>query len=157
MGKTTVGQRLAPALGARFVDADDYQPAANVAKMARGEGLDDDDRAPWLAALRASIEAWLAREEAIVLACSALKDSYREALAKGDPRVRFVVLDAPRAVIEQRLAARRGHFAGPALLDSQLAIQEHPRDALIVDATRPVDDLVSDIRSWARGIESKRS
>jgi carbohydrate kinase (thermoresistant glucokinase family) len=157
VGKTTVGRRLAPALSARFVDADDYHPAANVAKMSRGEGLDDDDRAPWLAALRASIEGWLARGEAVVLACSALKASYREALSKGDRRVRFVVLEAPREVVEARLASRRDHFAGEALLDSQLSIQEHPVDALIVDATRPLDEQIAEITAWARGSRSTRS
>jgi gluconokinase len=151
VGKTTVGQRVARELGVRFVVGDDYHPAASVAMMARGEGLDDDDRAPWLAAIRASIEGWLARDEDVVLACSALKDSYREALAKGDRRVRFVVLDAPREVVEARLAARTGHFAKPALLDSQLAIREPPRDALIVDATRPLNDQIAEITSWARG------
>jgi gluconokinase len=157
VGKTTVGQRLAPELGARFVDADDYQPAENVAKMSRGEGLDDEDRAPWLAALRSSIEGWLARDEDIVLACSALKSAYRDALARGDDRVRFVVLDAPRAVIEERLATREGHFAGPALLDSQLAIQERPSDALIVDATRSIDAQIAEIKAWSRDSGSRRS
>ena len=158
VGKTTIGRALAPMLGARFADADDFQPAENVAKMHRGEGLDDEDRAPWLASLRAHIEDALARGEELVLACSALKERYREALAANDPRVLFVLLDAPRAVIEARLASRNGHFAGPALLDSQIADQEKPADdALIVDATRSVADQTARITSWVAGKRSSRS
>ncbi|MGZ3424711.1 MAG: gluconokinase [Polyangiales bacterium] len=157
VGKTTVGMRLAPAIGARFVDADDLQPKANVEKMARGEGLDDADRAPWLSSLRAAIDEWLARDQDVVLACSALKESYRRQLAHDDPRVRFVMLDAPAEAIARRLASRKGHFAGPELLASQLATLEKPADALIVDATQPLDDVVARITSWVRDKRSSRS
>jgi gluconokinase len=157
VGKTTVGEHVARELGARFVDADDLQPSENVARMARGEGLDDVDRAPWLSKLRVAIEDWLAQEHDVVLACSALRESYRRQLAHDDPRVRFVMLDAPPEEIAKRLASRKGHFAGPALLTSQLATLEKPADALIVDATAPLEDVVARITSWARDTRSSRS
>lgn len=126
VGKTTVGRALADQLGWDFLDADDLHPPANVAKMARGEGLTDADRAPWLEAVRALIGARLAEGVPAVLACSALKQRYRRALAAGDARVRFVWLDAPAEVIAERLVARRGHFAGDALLPGQLDALEPP-------------------------------
>lgn len=126
VGKTTVGRIVAERLGWAFLDADDLHPPENVTKMARGEGLTDTDRAPWLATLRDLIDARLAEDAPAVLACSALKRTYRDALGGGDERVRFVWLDAPEGLIGERLAARRGHFAGDALLPSQRAALEPP-------------------------------
>ncbi len=128
VGKTTVGRLVAEQLGWAFIDADDLHPPENVAKMARGEALTHADRAPWLATLRDLIDARLAEGAPAVLACSALRRAYREALGGGDERVRFVWLDAPDGLIEKRLAARRGHFAGKALLPSQRAALETPGD-----------------------------
>jgi gluconokinase len=145
-GKTTVGQRLATELGWSFADADDFHSAANIAKMAAGLPLTDADREPWLAALRRHIDDCLARGENAVVACSALKASYRAALI-GSPRdVRVVHLAASPAVIKARLAGRTGHFMPPTLADSQYAALEAPADALTVDAAQPPAGLVGEIR-----------
>lgn len=126
VGKTAVGRRVADWLGWQFFDADDLHPPANVAKMQRGEGLTDADREPWLRSVRRLIEECLVAEAPAVLACSALKASYRTRLRGSDMRVAIVWLDAPRPVIADRLAARQGHFAGPSLLASQLGTLEPP-------------------------------
>lgn len=126
VGKTTVGRLVAERLGWAFLDADDFHPLENVAKMTRGEGLTDADRAPWLSTVREVIEVRLAEGAPAVLACSALKRSYRAVLSGGDERVRFVWLDAPDEVVGERLSARRGHFAEGALLPSQRAALEPP-------------------------------
>lgn len=144
-GKSTVGRALAERLGWPFLDADDLHPRANVEKMARGEPLDDHDRAPWLAAVRVEIAAHLARGTSLVVACSALRARYRDVLAEGDRRVRFVHLVADEGALAERLRARTGHFAGPALLASQRAILEPPADALSVDADRPLDAIVDEL------------
>jgi gluconokinase len=146
-GKTVIGRALAAAAGLPFVDADDYHSAANVAKMRTGTPLDDADRAPWLAALHALVARAIDRRESLVLACSALKQRYRQVLA-GDLRpVRFVHLTAPEAVLRARLATRPDHFARPNLLESQLATLEPPSpdSALIVDATMQETAIVKHI------------
>lgn len=148
-GKTVVGKALATALQWAFVEGDDYHSPANIEKMSRGEGLTDADRAPWLAALRAVIESTLARGECAVLACSALREAYRAELRpSGAPRdaVPFVYLDVPPDVLAERLKDRHRHFAGPNLLDSQLATLEKPADALWVDGTLPIPEIVRRIR-----------
>src|SRR3954469_23946918 len=134
-GKTTLGTALAVALGWHFVDADDHHSPASVAKMARGEPLDDADRRPWLDELRAIIDDALARDTGLVMACSALKASYRTRLTRASAadRVRFVYLAGPPELFRARLAGRPGHFMGPAMLDSQLATLEPPAEALTVD------------------------
>ncbi|MBK7859145.1 MAG: gluconokinase [Archangiaceae bacterium] len=142
VGKTTIGAALAQAIGARFEDADAYHPPQNVEKMKRGQPLDDADRAPWLAALEAQVRAWLAAPDTVVLACSALKERYRAQLTVDPEQVRVVYLTASRALLEQRLLARRGHFFDPALLPSQLAAVEEPSGALVVDASQPVAAVV---------------
>ena len=147
-GKTTVGAALAAALGWRFVDADDHHAAASVAKMARGEPLGDADRWPWLDRLRAIVDAGLAAgaEGRLVLACSALKASYRDRLAGGAAgRVRFVYLAGSVELFHARLAGRAGHFMKPGMLDSQLATLEVPADAVEVDAGQPVATIVARI------------
>src|ERR687898_1100311 len=106
-GKTTVGVPLAQALGGEFVEGDDYHPPANVAKMRQGIPLDDADRRPWLETLSAEIGRWLAAGRTVVLACSALKQRYRDVLAKGRPDVRFVYLQGEPALIRGRLDQRR--------------------------------------------------
>lgn len=147
-GKTTVGAALAAALGWRFVDADDHHAAESIAKMARGEPLGDADRWPWLDRLRAIVDAGLAGGERLVLACSALKASYRERLAGGAAgRVRFVYLAGSAELFRGRLAGRAGHFMKPAMLDSQLATLEVPADAVEVDAGVPVAAIVERVRA----------
>jgi gluconokinase len=152
-GKTTVGRALADALGRAFHDADDFHPAENVARMRAGIALTDDDRAPWLAALRAMLSRALAEHAPTVLACSALRQAYRDALVPpGAPAhaVRFVHLDVDPALAAGRLAARAGHFMPPSLLASQFATLEAPApaapDAMRVDAARPVDAIVAEVR-----------
>ncbi len=147
-GKTTVGVALAAALGWRFVDADDVHAPESVAKMARGEALDDADRTPWLARLRAIVADALARGASLALACSALKASYRAVLVGEDvARIRIVHLTASPALLRERLATRTGHYMKPAMLDGQLAMLEAPAGALTLDAARPVADLVAEIRA----------
>ena len=144
-GKTTVGAALAAALGWRFVDADDHHSPESVAKMARGEPLNDSDRWPWLDRLRAIIDAALAGGGGLVLACSALKASYRARLAGG--RVRFVHLAGTPELFRARLATRPGHFMKSEMLDSQLSTLEVPSDAITVNAAQPVPDVVAQARA----------
>ena len=132
-GKTTVGRLLARELGGDFLDADDYHPAANVAKMRSGQALTDDDRRPWLTRLNEVLREHAARSAGVVLACSALKASYRDQLLAGLPEARLVYLRGTKALIAGRLEARRAHFMNPALLDSQFAALEEPADAIVAD------------------------
>jgi gluconokinase len=144
-GKTTVGRRLAAALGWRFRDADELHPPENIAKMAAGIPLTDEDRWPWLARLRELLQSALESGEDLVLACSALKRAYREALTVEPARERWVYLRASRELIARRLAARPGHFMSPTLLDSQLATLEVPEEALTVDTSADPDTVVATI------------
>ena len=145
-GKTTIGRGLADELGWKFYDGDDFHPRANVEKMARGLPLDDDDRAPWLESLRDLIRSCLARGESAVLACSALKRSYREYLLI-DESVRLVYLKGDYELIEERLEGRRGHYMKPKMLDSQFAALEEPRRGLTVDISLPPEKIIETIRS----------
>ncbi|MEM7642976.1 MAG: gluconokinase [Pseudomonadota bacterium] len=150
-GKTATGEALARALGGRFVDGDDLHPASNVAKMARGEPLDDADRAPWLDRVGAA----LARgEQTCVIACSALKRAYRDRIRAVVPGAVFVHLHGPRDLIAARMAAREGHFMPVSLLESQLATLERPgpdEAAIPVDITDPVETMVSGIVAALQG------
>lgn len=149
-GKTVLGRALAAALGWDFADADDYHSPANVAKMRAGTPLTDDDRAPWLAALREEIGRRLASGRPLVLACSALKQAYRDMLQSDPARVRLVFLDGPRELIAARLAARAGHYMPPALLDSQLAALEAPADAIRISIMDTTDEQVAAVRAALR-------
>ncbi|MEO8506812.1 MAG: gluconokinase [Betaproteobacteria bacterium] len=152
-GKTTVGQALAKALSWTFHDADDFHPPANVAKMAVGQPLDDNDRWPWLDRITDELRGVLARGDHAVLACSALKAAYRERLQRaGD--VRIVYLQGDAATIAARLATRQHKYMPPTLLPSQLAALEEPADALVVDIRQPVDAQVQFIRD-AFGLAAK--
>ncbi len=144
-GKTTVGQRLARALGAEFAEGDSYHPPANVEKMRRGIPLDDADREPWLERLRAEIGGWLEAGRKVVLACSALKQRYRDVLKAGRPGVRFVYLCGSEDLIRDRLKRRRGHYMPASLLASQFAALEEPGGAITVDIGRPPDEIVTSI------------
>jgi gluconokinase len=145
-GKTTVGTTLATALGWRFTDADDFHPPGNVAKIAAGISLTDEDRAPWLAAVRAHIDARLAARENTVLACSVLKESYRDALVEDPGCIKLIHLKGSPELIRTRLENRAGHWAGPSLLESQLATLEEPRHALVLDVIASPEALASEIR-----------
>lgn len=141
-GKSTVGAALAERLGCRFVDADDHHDRQSIEKMRAHLPLTDEDRRPWLLRLRALLAAEPAPP--LVLACSALRRSYRELLGIDGRRVRLVYLKVPASVLRDRLEQRRGHFAGPALLRSQLDTLEEPSadEAWIVDGTASVDSIV---------------
>ena len=145
VGKTTVGQALAVALGWMFYDADDLHTPEARERMHRGEALTDTLRQPWLDRVRAVLVHAAERGENAVVACSALKQQYRDMLSGGLP-VRFVFLSADADVLRARLQQRTDHFAGVALLESQLATLELPSNALTLDATLPVDALVAQIR-----------
>jgi gluconokinase len=145
VGKTTVGRLLARALGAEFVDGDDYHPAANVAKMHAGTPLTDDDRRPWLARLNEVLLEHAARNAGVVLACSALKQRYREQLFAGVTNGRLVYLRGTKAMLAERLGARREHFMNPALLDSQFAALEEPTDAIAADVDRAPEAIAATI------------
>ena len=155
VGKTTVGERLAADLGWPFYDADDLHPPANVEKMRRGVALTDADRAPWLAKIRSLIGELERAGQSAVIAWSALKQSYRDAIAEGTRDVRFVHLTGDFALIERRLRARAGHFMSPGLLVSQFATLEEPLGALRVDVSRPPDEIAAEIerkiREWGIG------
>jgi gluconokinase len=144
-GKTTVGATLAEALGWRFLDADDLHPAPNLAKMASGIPLTDEDRWPWLWMLSGIIGAALKQGDALVIACSALKEAYRKVLEVDPKQVRWVFLDAPRELLARRLAERKGHFLPASMLDSQLATLEVPTSALRVDVSPPTKEVVARI------------
>jgi gluconokinase len=126
-GKTTVGAMLAGTLNWAYAEADDFHPAANVAKMRAGKPLCDADRWPWLRAIAAWIDEQAAAGKAAVVTCSALKRRYRDVLLAGRPYVKLVYLDAGRDLIAARLAARHGHFFPASLLDSQFAELEPPQ------------------------------
>jgi gluconokinase len=147
-GKTVVGRALAAETGWHFEDADDQHSSGSVEKMRRGIALTDADRAPWLEKLHRDIARATDRREHLVVACSALRLRYRDALRGALPRIRFVHLAADEGTLRGRLEKRRGHYAGPALLTSQIASLEPPAatDALIVDATLPVNEIVKRIR-----------
>jgi carbohydrate kinase (thermoresistant glucokinase family) len=145
-GKTTIGLKLAAALGWSFRDADDFHPPANVAKMSAGLPLTDADRAPWLAAIRAHIDACLARGESAVVTCSALKEEYRRTLISDPAKVKLVHLSGNFQLILERLNQRKDHFMKPAMLESQFATLEPPQGALVVDIAEEPDAIVTKIR-----------
>jgi gluconokinase len=144
-GKTTIGRLLAEQLKWVFADADDFHSAANVDKIRRGIPLTDNDRQPWLESLREAIADWIAAGTNAVLACSALKRSYRQLLAVG-PDVRFVFLKGDASLIAARLRARHGHFADEKILASQLADLEEPEGAVVVDISPTPPEIVAEVR-----------
>jgi len=141
-GKSTVGRALASRLRWRFHDADDLHAPASIERMRRGEPLDDELRQPWLERVQRIVEEAAKRGQDTVIACSALKERYRQAISAGVDGVQFVYLSAEPDLLRARLERRRGHFAGSMLLDSQLAVLEPPAGALTVDASLPADSIV---------------
>ena len=146
-GKSTIGQLLAERAGAVFADGDDYHPAANKQKLASGLPLNDQDRKPWLEVLNGLLRGWFAEGKSGVLACSALKASYRDTLQAGMPKgaVSFVVLEASKEMLAARLAQRKHEFMNPGLLDSQLATLEMPADAVRIVNDRSPEEIASQI------------
>jgi len=147
-GKSTVGELLAGRLHAVFADGDSFHPAANVAKMHAGVPLTDADRAPWLRAIGAWMDERISAGEPAVIACSALRRAYRDALLAGRPAARLVFLMVSHQAAAARLAARHGHFFPASLLESQFRALEPPGETegvLVVNADRPAGQLVGDI------------
>jgi gluconokinase len=147
-GKSTIGNLLAERLGWPFYDGDDFHPAANVAKMSQGIPLDDTDRAGWLAALADLICNSLHENKPGVLACSALKQRYRDQLCVDPAQVKFIYLKGNYELIQSRMLARPGHYMKPGMLDSQFAVLEEPVDAITVSIDQPEAQIVAEaIRS----------
>ena len=146
-GKTTIGRLLAKRMNWEFADADDFHSAANKEKMHKGIPLTDADRLPWLAAIHAQIQRWIADKKNVVLACSALKQSYRDLLwsDKKTQVVQFVYLKGSYDLIYKRLLARKGHFADEHILAGQFADLEEPKDAVTVDISRSPEEIVDEI------------
>ena len=153
-GKTTIGKLLAQTLGWKFADADEFHSPENIEKISHGIALDDSDRAPWLAALRKAIEHWNVAGQNVVLACSALKRTYRDALRAGP--VRFVYLKGNYELIRERLLARHGHFASESILKSQFADLEEPEDAITLENNEAPEKVVSEIIAKLRAAEPKQ-
>jgi carbohydrate kinase (thermoresistant glucokinase family) len=146
-GKSTIGRRTAALLGWPYFDGDDYHGAANVAKMAAGIALTDEDRWPWLDRMNAA----MAGQPHSVAAASCLRQAYRERIACGLD-VRFAFANGEKALVAARLAARPGHFFDPRLNDSQFSILEPPKDALALDIRAPVEELARACADWMRSV-----
>ncbi len=150
-GKTTVGRLIAERMGARFEEGDTFHPKANVEKMSRGEPLEDSDRWPWLESMSDSIDAWQRAGEDVVLACSALKERYREILLGDRPDMRLVHLFGTQDLISERMAQRRHHFMPASLVPSQFAALEPPQPAehvIAAEVTRPPEAIAADVTAW---------
>jgi gluconokinase len=146
-GKTTVGRALAASLGWEFVDGDDLHSEANKLKMHRGIALDDADRAPWLSALRKLIETMVSQHRDGVVACSALRQSYRDRLVMDPNEVKVVYLKGSKRLIAERLRQRGPHFMNPDLLQSQFDTLEEPSEAIVVDVSAAPEAIVSTLRA----------
>lgn len=147
-GKTTVGRLLAKQLSWEFADGDDFHSPANKEKMSRGIGLTDEDRVPWLQSIREAMDRWLEERRSVVLACSALKRSYRERLGvpSDGKDIKLVYLKGSYNVLLERLRARKGHYATERLLSSQLADLEEPSDSITIEVSRSPEQIVAEIR-----------
>ena len=156
-GKSTLGRALAERLGCHFEEGDEWHAPASVEKMRRGEPLSEDDRGPWLARLNRSVREWIAAKQDVVLACSALRRSHRQALRSGcDPRqLRFVFLDGTYEQVDRQLHARTGHFMPAALLRSQFDVLEPPgpAEAIRIEVGTPIDRAVDAVLEELRKSE----
>jgi gluconokinase len=145
-GKTAVGKGVAARLGWLFLDADDFHPAANIEKMKHGIPLNDEDRAPWLRALRDELRRQLEENRSVILACSALKESYRHTLSDHVSPLTFVLLDVDQETIRKRLQHRAAtHFFPIELMQSQFAALEKPKDAIVVDAREQLENVIDQV------------
>ncbi|MBF2028005.1 MAG: gluconokinase [Oscillatoriales cyanobacterium C42_A2020_001] len=147
VGKTTIGTLLAQQLNIPFYDGDDFHPEANIAKMQHGVPLTDSDRRLWLHTLHDLIQQLAEAQQSAVIACSALKNSYRQILAEGSEDVRFVFLHGSYDLIQQRLQQRRQHFMSASLLQSQFEALEAPADVLTVEITDTPEAIATTIRN----------
>lgn len=149
-GKTSVGKALAEHLGWNFFDADEFHPLENVEKMARGITLSDSDRAPWLASLHDLISSAIKAIRPGVLACSALKECYRQQLLENNDGVQIVYLKGTYDLIWSRMSVRQGHYMKPSMLQSQFDTLEEPTNALIIDVSMSIEDIVREILMYVR-------
>jgi len=147
-GKTTVGELLAAQLSWEFADGDDFHPPANIEKMSRGIPLSDEDRLPWLKSIREAMRQWEAQKRNAVVACSALKQSYRQLLGLGPNarNIKLVYLKGSYGLLLERLHSRKGHYMKDQMLTSQLADLEEPTEALNIDIAKSPPEIVSEIR-----------
>jgi gluconokinase len=150
-GKTAVGKGVAARLNWLFLDADDFHPAANIEKMKHGIPLNDQDRLPWLRALRDELRRLLAEGRSVILACSALKESYRKLLSDDVAPMSFVLLDVDQETIRERLQHRSAHFFPKELMNSQFAALEKPKDAIIIDARKSLDEVTDRVAQAVSG------
>nr|WP_293149505.1 MULTISPECIES: gluconokinase [unclassified Microcoleus] len=146
-GKTTVGKLLAESLNWDFSDADDFHPPGNIEKMSRGIPLEDGDRLPWLLQLQGTIDRWLLENKNVVLACSALKASYREMLFRDKQRMKIVYLKGDFELFAPRLKTRENHYMKVDLLLSQFATLEEPENAIIIDASQQLELMLRQIKN----------
>lgn len=146
-GKSTIAGELVRLTGWQFAEADDYHSEANKAKMRSGHPLNDADRAPWLASLHGVIVDWVSKGQNGVMTCSALKQAYRDVLTDGlsEGTCRFVLLQAPFGVLEERIRNRPGHYMNPNLLQSQIDTLELPLDAIRIDTTGAPHEIAQNI------------
>ncbi|MBW4450006.1 MAG: gluconokinase [Spirirestis rafaelensis WJT71-NPBG6] len=144
-GKTTIGQLLAESLHWEFRDADSFHSPENVEKMRHGIPLNDLDRMPWLLAMQQAIQDWLQENKNVVLACSALKDSYRQYLLIGNEGVKLVYLKGSFELIQERLQERHNHFMSEKLLKSQFDTLEEPAEGILVDVFESPEEIVQNI------------
>ncbi len=158
-GKTTIGRLLSERLGWRFEDADDYHPPRNRQKMRSGTPLTDEDRKPWLNALHARMEELIGRGENAIVACSALKQNYRDMLvARFEPdQFRFALLDAPRDLLRERIRKRHHPYMNPHLLDSQLATLEVPAEAWRVSVCGTEEEAVEQLLGKLQAARAQRA
>ncbi|GAB2653609.1 gluconokinase [Vibrio panuliri] len=145
-GKSTVGDALAKAINAKFIDGDDLHPKSNILKMASGHPLNDDDRAPWLERIRDAVFSLTKKNESGVIVCSALKKKYRDIIREGNPNVRFVYLRGDQQLILDRIKARNGHFMKESMVASQFDALEEPNaeetDVITTNIADSVEDIV---------------
>ncbi len=146
-GKTTIGQLLAESLGWEFSDADAFHSPENIEKMRRGIPLNDADRISWLQDMQSAIARWLSANQNVVLACSALKASYRQFLLWDSDHIKLVYLQGSFALIQQRLQARQNHFMTEKLLKSQFDALEEPDNVICVDVSQPPEVIVETLRT----------
>lgn len=146
-GKTTIGKQLADSLQWEFSDGDTFHSLENVEKMRRGIPLTEVDRQPWLQAMQRAIAQWLQADKNVVLACSALKESYRKLLIVDKTRIKLVYLKGSYQLIQKRLQERKNHYMSEKLLNSQFDTLEEPADAIDIDITAPTGVIIQTIKT----------
>jgi gluconokinase len=156
-GKTTIGQILSEKLGWPLFDADEFHCAASIGKMRNGIPLEDADRWPWLDRMNAMLREREARGESVLLACSALKQAYRDRLSKGTAEIRWIYLKGQFELIRERLEARKGHYMKAGLLESQFAALEEPEDALSVDIDESPNSIADSILRRLQALPARKT